>query len=132
MLLDLDEREYADLIAEKPVKTYEDVLLSGREILELMTLNASVRVFERVGTAPRRDRQEDTSSAKPDIFSDWVWPKVLPKDLYLPTFGGSDYQWLIVSQPQTGTHIHQDPVMTDAWNALLSGHKVQNISAVPV
>ncbi len=99
--------------------------MSGKEILNLMSLNASVRVFERVGTAPRRSRAEYTPSPKPDLFDDWRWPASVPEDLYRPTFGGSDYQWVILSQPQTGTHIHQDPVMTDAWNALISGHKVR-------
>ncbi len=120
----MHESEFAAEIAEKPVKSYEDVLLTGEEILAAMALNASVRVFERVGTAPRRQRGEEASTAKPDLFSDWRWPRPMPQDLYRPSFGGSDYQWLIVSQPHTGTHIHQDPVMTDAWNALLTGHKV--------
>ena len=58
------------------------------------------------------------------FLDDYEWPSSIPIDLYGPTFGGSDYQWLIMSQPKTGTHIHHDPELTDAWNALLYGHKV--------
>lgn len=70
------------------------------------------------------------STEKPDLFSGWSWPKAIPEDLYKNTFGGSDYQWIIMSQPKTGTHVHQDPDLTDAWNALLYGHKVKTISKI--
>ncbi len=109
---------------EIQVRSYDDILLPGEKILDLMRRNVSIRVFERVGVAPRRKRRSHMSTEKPDLFSGWSWPRAIPEDLYKNTFGGSDYQWIIMSQPQTGTHVHQDPDLTDAWNALLYGHKV--------
>jgi len=124
-MLGLTEHPYYEDMMEKPVKSYEDVLLSGDELLTLARdFNVTIRVFERVGNAPRRPRFEGTSTDKSDLFADWKWPHAVPQDLYVPSFGGSDYQWVIASQKGTGTHIHQDPVLTDAWNALISGHKV--------
>ena len=102
-----------------------DMLLPGSKILDLMDRNVTIRVFERMGVAPRRPPAEYVSTHKPDLFADWEWPKPIPKDLYKEAFGGSDFQWIIMSQPQTGTHIHHDPEVTDAWNALFYGHKVQ-------
>lgn len=110
------------------VRSFPDLRLTGQEILDLVEMNATVRIFERVGVAPRRKRYEHMSSEKPYLFPDWSWPKAIPQDLYKPSFGGSDYQWIIMSQAQTGTHIHHDPELTDAWNALFKGHKVQKIN----
>ena len=114
-----DEYDY------KTTRSYGNLNLSGKTILELMQMNATVRVFERVGTPPRRMQQRGNNTHKPDLFNDWSWPKAIPEDIYRPTFGGSDYQWIIMSQPSTGTHIHHDPEITDAWNALLYGHKAR-------
>ena len=100
-------------------------MLPGSELLNLIKLNATLRVFERVGKAPRREKSPATSSYKPDLFPEWGWPKIMPKDLFRSSFGGSDFQWVIMSHPATGTHIHHDPDITDAWNALLYGHKVK-------
>ena len=36
----------------------------------------------------------------------------------------TDYQWTLLSGPNTGTDIHQDPAFANSWNTLLSGHKV--------
>ena len=122
-MLGLDEDEWPD-IRPNDVRSYDDVLLSGKELLNLMQKNVTIRVFERVGIAPRRKRRDHMSTEKPDLFQGWGWPRPIPEDLYKSTFGGSDYQWLIMSETKTGTHVHMDPDLTDAWNALLYGHKV--------
>ena len=124
-LLDLSEEDM-----NKMIKTYEYISLSGKTILNLMKLNATVRIFERVGTTPRRLKLRRKNTHKPDLFNDWGWPSPIPKDIYKPTFGGSTFQWVIMSQATTGTHIHFDPEITDAWNALLYGHKVWRIFAL--
>ena len=36
----------------------------------------------------------------------------------------TDYQWLSLSQADTGTVIHQDPVYTSTWNSGISGAKI--------
>ncbi len=119
--------EFADILMNKPVKSFDDLQLPGSRLSELMSLNASVRIFDRLGNPPRRDNDIPKTQQKPDLYADWEWPRPVPKDLYIPAFGGSDYQWVIMSQPQTGTHVHSDPDLTDAWNALITGHKVQSV-----
>ena len=36
----------------------------------------------------------------------------------------TDYQWSLVSGPNTGTELHLDPVFAQSWNTLVSGHKM--------
>ena len=36
----------------------------------------------------------------------------------------TDYQWVLLSQADTGTIIHQDPPYTSTWNSVLSGAKL--------
>lgn len=85
----------------------------------------SFRIFERLGKLPRKTEHRGGTTKKPDLYKDWNWPKPIPKDLFKDSFGGTDYQWMILSQGRTGTHVHHDPHLTDAWNALISGHKVK-------
>lgn len=98
--------------------------LSGKAILDLMGHNATVRVFDRVGLDPWALREGPPGDSKLDLISDWSWPPAMPRDLFSPTFASTDYKWVVLSDGGTGTDVHQDPQMTDAWNALLSGHKV--------
>ena len=101
------------------IRSYSDQNLNRNEILRLISLNATVRIFDRIGHPPRSGKTPSV------LFDDYQRPSPVPEDLFVPTFGGSTYQWVIVGQPETGTGVHQDPVMTDAWNALLRGHKVE-------
>eukprot|EP00095_Tigriopus_kingsejongensis_P005222 maker-scaffold585_size130225-snap-gene-0.20 protein:Tk05222 transcript:maker-scaffold585_size130225-snap-gene-0.20-mRNA-1 annotation:"bifunctional arginine demethylase and lysyl-hydroxylase jmjd6-like" len=121
----LNKEEDEDFPMDDPEfdkNSIEDALLTGDEILSLIDRNVTVRIFERLGVAARRSRQAG-SSLKTDLYKDWNWPKPIPIDLFKPAFGGTDYQWVIMSQATTGTHVHHDPELTDAWNALLYGHK---------
>ena len=36
----------------------------------------------------------------------------------------TDYQWSLVSGPNTGTELHLDPLFAQSWNTLVSGHKM--------
>ena len=36
----------------------------------------------------------------------------------------TDYQWLLLSQADTGTKIHQDPAYTSTWNTVITGAKL--------
>ena len=36
----------------------------------------------------------------------------------------TDYQWTLVSGPNTGTDLHVDPPFANSWNTLLRGHKL--------
>ena len=45
-------------------------------------------------------------------------------DLFTRSGVQTDYQWVILSQADTGTALHQDPDYTIAWNSLLTGVKL--------
>ena len=45
-------------------------------------------------------------------------------DLFNSSGVQTDYQWVILSQADTGTALHQDPDYTSAWNSLLTGVKL--------
>ena len=66
----------------------------------------------------------NAATFKPEIFRYWQRPNLLPEDLFDLTFGGTDYAWVIVGDPFTGTLPHVDPDMTAAWNLLVHGRKV--------
>ena len=118
-------------VDHRPV-TFDDARLSsngelhsGRDILAFMeNYNATIRVFDRIGVPPRWGREGPKhSSNKPHIFASYSIPKPMPKDLIDTTFGGSDFKWVLMGTAFTGTFVHLDPWMTDAWNSLLQGHK---------
>ena len=106
-------------------KLSDDGQMLTDEIVSLFKAeNVSLRLFERVGVAPRRIRSVSSpTSFKPEVRASWKWPKPIPEDLFGKSFGGTDYQWIIMGSAYTGTKCHQDPDMTDAWNALIKGHK---------
>ena len=66
----------------------------------------------------------NAATFKPEIFRYWQRPNLLPEDLFDLTFGGTDYAWVIMGDPFTGTLPHLDPDMTAAWNLLVHGRKV--------
>ncbi len=63
-------------------------------------------------------------SNKMDLMSGWTWPHSIPRDLFKWTYWLTDYVWVIMGDPDTGTAPHTDPVLTAGWNSLLQGHKV--------
>ena len=69
---------------------------------------------------------ENKATLKPDFFRYWQRPDFLPDDLFDLTFGGTDYAWVIMGDPFTGTLPHIDPDLTAAWNLLVHGRKVSS------
>ncbi len=107
------------------VDIFKKERFSGRVIMDVLEHNATIRVFERMtGPDPHTLRSRLLGDDKPDLASEWSWPRAMPPDLFSPTFASTDYRWVLMSTVDTGTFLHQDPPMTDAWNALISGHKV--------
>ena len=108
------------------VEDDEDALPTSEELIHVFKhSNVSMKIFERLGIpAGKFAVRSSSSSEKFHVRDNWKWPKCLPRDLYMPSLGGTDYQWVILATVNTGTHCHNDPLLTDAWNALIKGHKV--------
>ncbi len=43
--------------------------------------------------------------------------------MYAATGFKNDLDWVIISQENTGSHPHNDPDLTGAWNYLINGYK---------
>ena len=60
---------------------------------------------------------------KTSLLGDYSQPAALGPDLLRQCGVATDYQWLLVAGPNTGTGLHTDPPFANSWNTLLSGHK---------
>ena len=100
--------------------------ITGKQIESIMNNNGSVRLFEVLGQRrewkSKRDGRIEHNS-KTRLMSDYSRPEPIPEDMYQVSGIQTDYQWLIMSQANTGTSLHLDPEYTMAWNTVLSGRK---------
>ena len=63
------------------------------------------------------------TNAKLDIFAQFPKPSVFPNDLYIGTRYETHFNWVILSQANTGSLLHVDPDCTAAWNYVIHGYK---------
>ena len=69
-----------------------------------------------------KEGKKDLDS-KSRLLEDYAAPKPIPQDMYRISGVPTDYQWMIMSQANTGTSLHLDPEYTMAWNTVVSGKK---------
>ena len=100
--------------------------ISGNQIESIIKNNGTVRLFEVLGRRrlwkSSRERNTDENS-KSRLLEDYSTPHPIPEDMYKLSGVQTDYQWMIMSQANTGTSLHLDPEYTMAWNTVLSGRK---------
>ncbi|XP_071745963.1 uncharacterized protein [Lepeophtheirus salmonis] len=117
-----DEEEFGRMEEDNHEESIDKSQMLGQDVIEIIkNKNISFRVFEKVGL-PYSLR--NMPEAKTDLYRDWSTPKPIPKDLYKHAIRlHTDYSWVIMGCAGSGTNLHQDPDLTDAWNSLLYGHK---------
>ena len=124
------------------VKPFENVfVLSGKVLTKIIERNGTISVFDEIGRRKhtiKRRKGINVPSDKMHLFSDYDKPVPVPRDYYEQAGILTDYQWIIISNKDTGrygiivllltislagTSLHTDPKLTSPWNSLLSGHK---------
>ena len=65
------------------------------------------------------------TSGRESILRDYSVPEVFKYDYYgaVPTDVRPPFRWMVIGPARSGSMIHQDPLGTSAWNALIEGHK---------
>ena len=80
--------------------------------------NGYLRMFARL----RRNTNCKMRGNSCDLFGN-MKPAPIPEDIY-PTIGyQNDLDWMILSNKDTGSDLHNDPDVMGAWNYLINGKK---------
>ena len=114
---------------------------SGNLLKTIMKSNGTIRVFDEIGRRKHEEARKKGRKLRTDktyLFSDYSKPHPVPVDFYRKAGISTDYQWIILSQKNTGediseitvliyicagTHLHVDPDFTSPWNSVISGYK---------
>ena len=58
------------------------------------------------------------------LLDEYVVPSCFSPDLFqLSSKGGPPYRWILIGPERSGTGLHIDPLLTNAWVTLLQGRK---------
>ena len=97
-------------------------LRPGLEVLEMMRRNLTVRLFDPLArhemAEMKRSGKEEAARDKLELREEYTHPKILGQDLFDECGILTDYQWSLISGPNTGTGIHLDPPFANSWNTL--------------
>ena len=103
-------------------------LRPGSDSLELIKNNMTVRLFDPIARHKtemnRRQEKLLEEMNKLELLNDYSIPAVLGSNLFEDCQVLTDYQWMLISGPNTGTGVHVDPPFASAWNTVLKGHKL--------
>jgi len=109
-------------------KEEQGQLRSGREVLNMLKEKMTIRIFDPLGEhhheGLRRHGEGVTETDKLDLKDDYETPAPLGLDLFRECGQLTDYQWTLLSGPQTGTDLHLDPPFANSWNTVLRGNKL--------
>lgn len=78
-----------------------------------------LRCFNRMRKNPNCRKRGTNCS----LFEHFPKPNPIPKDLYVKSNFDNDLDWVIISMESTGSHPHNDPDLTGAWNYMINGYK---------
>ena len=116
----------------------------------MLNSNFTLRLFDAIGRHQtmmdirRGEAGEEDGKLRTDkgeLRRDYDMPIILERDMFEECQVGSssnsycqhsnltyqiltDYQWSLVSGPNTGTELHLDPPFAQSWNTLVSGNKM--------
>ena len=90
------------------VKPFEEVkVLSGKVLNKIRERNGTIRVFDQIGRRKHTYKREvgiNVPSDKMHLFSDYDKPSPVPRDYYAQAGILTDYQWIVISQKDTGIY----------------------------
>ena len=116
----------ADVHTSLPGFSPDTESFSGGDLARIKESNGTIRIFDpisrRLHTNLRREGQTRHTD-KMHLFSHYSQPAPVPRDLFLRAGLLTDFQWIILSDENTGTELHTDPEFTTPWNTVLAGHK---------
>jgi hypothetical protein len=99
--------------------TEQGKLRTGAEALEMMRSNLTIRLFDPIGRHELKMHKNGKileGTNKLELRNDYSLPAMLGKDLFEECQILTDYQWTLLSGPNTGTSIHLDPPFANSWN----------------
>lgn len=91
----------------------------------IMTLDQFLTDMPSSSTNPAYIFDGDFQNECSELAHDYEIPSIFQNDVIerLPKELRPDHKWFLVGDRGTGSRLHVDPLATDAWNALIRGHK---------
>lgn len=99
--------------------TPNDHYLTPAEGMDMVLHHHYIRLFQLMRNNPRCQVRNNTCR----VFERIQKPVPIPPDLYKLTSYENVYNWVIFSGAYTGSHPHNDPDLSGAWNYMINGYK---------